>query len=259
MIGKIVDIAQNGRYVHSHRGFLLIKEGGDELGRIPFDQLGGVIASADGMTLSNKVLVRLAEEGIPFVLCDQTHSPVALLHATQSTVRQPETLKLQLAQTQKQKNNLWKQIIKAKLLNQAQVLEMLSLNKVLVECLISKVKVGDPKNIEAQASKRYWRELFGQQFRRNRKANDQNACLNYGYTIFRAGLGRVTMACGLYPGLGVHHANQYNHMPLIDDFIEPFRPFVDYIIAKNNIVSLTPQTKAQLSGLLTADIKTIYS
>lgn len=255
MIGKIIDVAQDGRYIHSHRGFLVIKEGQQELGRVPFDQLGGVIASANGMTLSNRVLMRLAEEGIPFVLCDQSHSPVGLLHSTQSTVRQPETLKLQLAQTQKLKNSLWKHIIQSKLTNQAQVLSAQKFNSILVQSLVKKVKSGDPDNIEAQASRRYWRELFGDSFRRNRDNNDQNACLNYGYMVLRAGLARVTMACGVYPGMGLHHANQYNHMPLIDDFIEPFRPFVDLLVARNKMTELTPQVKSQLAGLLATDLK----
>ena len=36
MIGGLVEVAENGRYLSVHRGFLKVSEKGEELGGVPF-------------------------------------------------------------------------------------------------------------------------------------------------------------------------------------------------------------------------------
>ena len=45
-MGRVVEIAQDGRHLSVLRGFMVVEESGTELGRIPLDDLGAVIASA---------------------------------------------------------------------------------------------------------------------------------------------------------------------------------------------------------------------
>ena len=45
-------------------------------------------------------------------------------------------------------------------------------------------------------------------------------------------MARSIVGAGLLPCFGIHHANKLNQFNLVDDMIEPFRPFVDYVVAK---------------------------
>lgn len=45
-------------------------------------------------------------------------------------------------------------------------------------------------------------------------------------------MARSVVGAGLLPCFGIHHANKLNQFNLVDDLIEPFRPFVDYVVAK---------------------------
>jgi CRISPR-associated protein Cas1 len=40
-------------------------------------------------------------------------------------------------------------------------------------------------------------------------------------------MARAVMDAGLLPSIGVFHRNYFNAFPLVDDVVEPYRPFVD--------------------------------
>src|SRR3546814_20813233 len=82
MIGRIVEIADDRRHLFVQRGFMVVQDtGGDrkELGQIPLDDIGAVIANAHGLSYTNNLLVALSERGVPFVVCAANNSPVGLL------------------------------------------------------------------------------------------------------------------------------------------------------------------------------------
>ena len=54
-----------------------------------------------------------------------------------------------------------------------------------------------------------------------------NNLLNYGYALLRSYAARAIMDAGLLPSVGVFHRNYFNSFPLVDDVMEPYRPFVD--------------------------------
>ena len=90
------------------------------------------------------------------------------------------------------------------------------------------MRSGDPDNVEAQASRRFWRAyLQGLEFRRRRDGVWPNAFLNYGYMVMRAAVARALCSAGLLPAVGIHHCNKYNAFCLADDVVEPFRGFVE--------------------------------
>lgn len=93
-----------------------------------------------------------------------------------------------------------------------------------------RVGSGDPGNMEAQAARRYWPLLFGENFRRNREEPGTNAMLNYGYAVLRATTARAVCAAGLHPAIGLNHKSE--DMTLIDDLMEPFRPMIDLMVAR---------------------------
>ena len=134
-------------------------------------------------------------------------------------------------------------------------------NKILLN-LAASVKSGDSENYEAQAAAYYWKRVFPDslEFRRERYGPPPNNLLNYGYAILRAIVARSLTASGLLPTLGIHHRNQYNAYCLADDIMEPYRPFVDYIvyqIIRNNgqHLEMSPSMKKALLEIPAMDVK----
>lgn len=51
------------------------------------------------------------------------------------------------------------------------------------------------------------------------------------FTI-RSYLAKLCVSSGLNTQLGLHHKNEYNRFNLVDDLLEPFRPFVDFYVKR---------------------------
>lgn len=93
---------------------------------------------------------------------------------------------------------------------------------------------------EAVSSKLYWQGLaqameqhtpFGKRTRR--PALDRfNALLNYGYGMLYSIVETAAITAGLDPAIGILHAEGYKRPALVFDAIEPFRPWVDRLIAE---------------------------
>ena len=126
-------------------------------------------------------------------------------------------------------------IVKAKIRGQGNNLNSLGRDGgAKLKELAASVRSGDVSNIEAQAARYYWSELFsGESFRRlpGEAEDARNACLDYGYTILRGHSMRAVLSAGLTPALGLYHKSRSNAFVLADDFIEVFRPAVDYTVA----------------------------
>ncbi len=232
MIGRIVEIASNGRYLSLERGFLVVSHKGEEVGRTPIDDVAALIGNAHGLSYSNNLLVALAERGCPFVLCSANHKPVGMLWAVEGHYRQAARMDAQLRASLPLRKRLWKSVVQAKLGMQAAALGLFGLPQSPLRLLARRVRVGDPSNLEGQGARAYWGLLFGKEFRRDADAAGVNALLNYGYAVLRATVARHLIATGLHPGVPLHHANEGNSMRLVDDLIEPFRPIVDACVRR---------------------------
>ena len=123
-----------------------------------------------------------------------------------------------------------------------------SRNALIVSCLISKVRSGDPDNFEAQAAQRYWPELLGRGFTRDRNGSHANSSLNYGYTVLRAAAARSIIGAGLHPSLSLHHKSNGDALCLADDLIEPFRPAVDLLALELTGEDAASLARPQRSG-----------
>lgn len=259
MPDRIVEITTDGRHLAVDRGFMVVKEAGNEITRIPLDDLSALIGNAHGLTYTNNLLVEFAKRNILFVLCSANHNPIGFLWAVDGFHQQSSRMDAQIESTTPKSKQLWKQIIQAKISQQAAVLSALGINDTPVSALIRKVKSGDPDNIEAQAAKRYWPLLFGNDFRRDRDAHGINAMLNYAYMIIRSTVARSIMAAGLHPSIPIHHKNANNPMRLVDDMMEPFRPYADIMVknlAHQGLDDVTPETKRMLASILETEVST---
>ncbi len=95
---------------------------------------------------------------------------------------------------------------------------------------------------------------YHENFVRRDDSNIINSALNYGYAILRGCVARNIAATGLLPCFGIHHSNKLNQFNLVDDLMEIYRPFIDYVVASidfSDVKELTPVLKNQLISTLT--------
>jgi CRISPR-associated protein Cas1 len=172
---------------------------------------------------------------------------------------QQELFSCQINVTEPLKKQLWQQTVKAKITNQAELLERLGKNQHPLNHYATKVLSGDSDNREGVAASYYWKHLFDFDFNRDRNGNYPNLFLNYGYIVLRAAVARALTGSGLLPTLGIHHHNRYNAFCLADDIMEPYRPLVDakvlQIIETYGEQELITPIKAELLQVLT---QTVY-
>lgn len=258
-MNRIVDIATDGRHLSVHRGFLCLEERRQEVGRVALDDIAAVIVHAHGVTYSNNLLTALAERNILLVICSSNHAPVSLFWPLAGHHGQGARMQAQWRASKPLMKQLWRTIVTAKIRTQGAVLSGFALRSGGLDALARKVKSGDPENVEAQASRRYWPLLFGKDFRRDREAEGINAMLNYGYTVIRATVARSVVAAGLHPTAGIHHKHRGNAFALADDLMEPFRPYVDARVkglADAGHDEVCPDVKQALAALTALDLPT---
>jgi CRISPR-associated protein Cas1 len=256
---RIVDISTDNVHLSAHRGFLVVTMKGDDLGRVPLDDIASLIVHAHGVTWTTNLVVKLAERGSIMVLCGANHAPVAMTIPVDGHHAQNGRFRAQWDAPKPFMKQAWKAIVTAKVRNQASLL--LALGRHEGEALLfmaDRIRSGDPDNIEAQAARRYWPALMGANFRRDRGVEGSNALLNYGYTIMRSVVARAVVAAGLHPTIGLHHANRLNAFALADDLVEPFRPLVDAVVRQmldDGTIEVDRPAKARLAALISADVE----
>jgi CRISPR-associated protein Cas1 len=63
----------------------------------------------------------------------------------------------------------------------------------------------------------------------------------------------------MYPSVGIHHRNKYNAFCLADDMMEPYRPFVDWMVLNLNYpeeeAGLTKDQKMELLTIPQMDVQ----
>lgn len=256
-VDQIIDITTDGRHLSRHRGFLCVSEDGTEIGRTPLDQIAGVIVHAHGTTWSTSLLAELAQRGAPVVLCAANHAPVSVLMPLDGHHAQGARMRAQWQAKQPFIKQAWKQVVIAKVAMQAAVLEAFGHSSAPLLMMQRKVTSGDSGNIEAQAARYYWPRMMGSEFRRDTGASDENALLNYGYTVLRAATARSVVASGLHPTIGLFHSNRGNAFALADDLMEPFRPLIDcavrtICIARGSTVDT--EAKQALARIISVDL-----
>lgn len=247
--------------VKSNQLIIISKETG-EISSIPLEDIGYVVLDNREISYTQSTIEQFAAYNIATVFCTSNHMPTAMLLNFHTNQTQTAKINAQIEASEPMKKSIWKQVIEAKIKNQALLLKYLGKEHLRVLKLSSEVKSGDTDNREAVASRIYWGILFDDldEFRRQREGNPPNNFLNYGYAVLRAATARALCGSGLLPLIGVHHSNKYNPFCLADDMMEPYRPFVDmmvheYITTNQEKNELDTQYKRHILSLLTLDSK----
>ena len=221
---------------------------------VPIEDIGVVIIDNPMVTLTIPLLNSLSEQNVAVIFCNQKGMPVSMLQNLDTNNTQGLTLRNQLSATEPLKKKLWKQIIEAKIRNQAALLNVYGCDGNILKPLYMSVKSGDTDNREGAAARIYWTRLFGPHFIRDRNQDGVNVLLNYGYTILRGAVARAIAGAGLFPAIGLFHRGRSNAFPLADDMMEPYRVFIDDIVYRlwqEGHEALNKDTKVELLKVLT--------
>jgi len=263
MIKRIVEISSARTRLSIKYGQLIIKEESEQVASIPCEDIGVLLVDHQGTTYTHSVFTELLHCGAAIVLCGGNHHPAGMLLPIEGNSIQTERFRQQIEVKEPVKKKLWKQIVQAKIKHQAKLAGKDSDIYKSLMTLRQKVRSGDPDNIEAQASRKFWPVYLQdmdssssqQVFRRVIDGPPPNNMLNYGYMVLRAAVARALCSAGLQPCLGIHHRNKYNAFCLADDLVEPFRGFVeakvrDIYCENGPVENLDQDIKAKLLELL---------
>ena len=168
MIGRVIEVVSEGRHLSRYRGLMTVSHDGVEDGRVPLDDIGVLLCNARGLTYSNDLMTELARRGTAVVLCGPNYLPTAWLWPLEGHHVQALRMRHQLEARLPLRKRLWQAIVRNKIDQQTNILEMLDLPTDGFQSLARRVRSGDPDNVEAQAARRYWPLLFGRDFRRER-------------------------------------------------------------------------------------------
>ena len=231
MTYHILHITTPNCYLYAEKGLLFCRFDDESENKMPIDDIRAIIVVTHQVGFSNSCLAKLMEKDVVILHCNNKYKPIGWSAGFDRVVR-TKAFYNQIKQNEDFENQLWKIILKQKVLNQAYNLELLSADSSNLLRLINK-----PLMNEANIAKQYW-ALYFETLENPQKREHQNAesyeniCLNYGYAVFQTLIYRSVLVHGLLPNLGIHHEEKYNSNPLIYDLVEPFRAFVDFYLYK---------------------------
>lgn len=226
---RTVMISNTAKLNYKNR-YLVVKKDGDEK-YIHLSEIDTLIVDSISVSISSYLIKEIVDNKINLIFCDEKHNPcseIISLHGSHNS-----TKKIMEQINWNKKDELWKQIIINKIINQSIVLK--NNNKKHSELLVeyvSKVTNGDKTNREGHAAKVYFNSLYGNSFKRS--SNDNiNSALNYGYAILLSTVSKEVVSLGYITQIGIHHKNEYNDYNLSCDLMEVFRPIIDDFVYNN--------------------------
>ncbi len=238
---------------------LIVTKNGEDIW-IPLDDISMIVMDNLVSVLSVRLLCQLSDQGIGLMVCNQEHLPTGFYSAYDNHSRASKVIGYQIEKDRAYYDRLWRNIIKAKIENQAKAYLRLVNDKDGAEQIhefASGITDGDKSNREAHAAKVYFNLLMGTSFSRGNEDILLNSGLDYGYAVLRGYIARVCVGYGLNTQMGVHHKSEYNRFNLVDDLMEPLRPIVDivaYELMKEEEY-FTPEHRRKLVNILNMKIR----
>lgn len=250
---RTVVISKQSKLSYKNR-FLVVKQESDEK-YIHLSEIDTIIVDSISVSISTYLLKELSDNKINIIFCDEKHNPFGELKSYYLSHNVSKKILLQTKWSQREKNNLWQEIIKNKITNQAlQIRKIKSQNYNLLLSYVNEVVSGDKTNREGHSAKVYFNPLFTKKFVRNE--NDSiNAALNYGYAILLSSFNKEIVSNGYLTELGIHHKNEFNPFNLSCDLMEPFRIIIDNFVYHNKERELNTDYKMDIVNILNSKFK----
>ena len=201
---------------------------------IPLSDIDTIVLESLQSSITSQLLSKITEYKIAFVICDNNFTPNGILYHMGAHCRNTKVAKAQVLMSQEQKDLLWQQILRQKIINQANTIKAkIHDQKAYLKLMeyADNILPGDKEFVEGYSAAFYFSKLFPKLRRRRENLIDiRDSGLNYGYAILRSCISRSLTATGLLPMFGIKHDSELNAFNLVDDMIEPFRPLVDCVV-----------------------------
>ncbi|MDD6403411.1 MAG: type II CRISPR-associated endonuclease Cas1 [Mollicutes bacterium] len=250
---RTVVITRQSKISYKNR-FLVVKQENDEK-YIHLSEIDTIIVDSISVSISAYLLKELADNKINIIFCDEKHNPFGEVVPYYSKHNTSKMIKEQIKWKVSDKDKIWAEIVKNKIMNQALLLKKTkSLKYKLILSYIDEVVDGDKTNREGHAAKVYFNALFGNDFVRN-SDDSINAALNYGYAILLSTINKEIINNGYLTQLGIHHKNEFNEFNLTCDLMEPFRIVIDNFVYYNQERKLDTEYKLDIVNILNGTFK----
>ena len=223
--------------------------------KIHLSEISVLMIESTAVSLTASLLCELSKRKIKVIFCDEKRNPQSELVSYNDGCDTSLKLKKQIAWTEDFKKAVWTEIVREKILMQANLLyEMKKEGCDMLYRYIDEICFGDSTNREGHAAKVYFNSLFGKDFTRQ---NDSptNAALNYVYCLILSCFNREIVALGYTTKLGLFHDNMFNCFNLSSDLMEPFRPLVDREVCTMFGDAFGKEEKAQLLSVLNQNVQ----
>ena len=250
---RTVVITKQAKLTYKNR-FLVVKQELNE-NYIHLSEIDTIIVDSISVSISSYLLKELSDNKINIIFCDEKHNPFGELKSFYSRHNSSKKIIEQINWSQKNKDELWKKIVRNKITNQAIILNKIKSNNYdLLLSYVDEVVIGDRTNREGHSAKVYFNSLFGKSFVRNND-DDINAALNYGYAILLSTINKEIINNGYLTQLGIHHKNEFNDYNLSCDLMEPFRIIIDNFVFYNKNRKLDSNYKLDIVNIFNDKFK----
>ena len=215
-----------------------------------------VIIESTAVSLTAMLLCELVKHKIKVIFCDEKHNPHSELLPYHGSHDTSAKIRNQVAWTDKDKELVWTEIVSEKIRQQSYTSSGYTATYDEADMLmnyITEIQPGDASNREGHAAKVYFNALFGLDFTRS-EDNAVNAALDYGYGILLSCFNREIIASGYMTQIGLFHDNMFNAFNLASDFMEPFRPVVDRIVAVMDPECFSKDEKREVLRFLSEEV-----
>lgn len=254
MSWRVVVISQRSKLDYKMGTLVVRNEDGEK--RVFLDDISVLMCETTAISITAYLLAELTERKIKVIFCDNKHNPASELIPMYGSYVSSGRIREQISWTDDVKAKVWREITRAKIKNQANVLQEVGEGEKSQQLLgyAEQILPGDTTNREGHAAKVYFNVLFGPDFYRD--MNDvRNSILNYGCTILLSCFNREIAASGYLTQLGIWHDNAENPFNLGSDLMESFRPIVDlFAYQHQNFTIFEKEEKLQVLNILNSKV-----
>jgi CRISPR-associated protein Cas1 len=200
---------------------------------VPIEDVASIIITSFSAVVHSHLLLEAAKHGVALIICE-AFKPVSLVLPAN---RSSDTLltRAQVSLSAVKKAAFWKKTLDAKCANQLSLARQLAPEDAGLPAMESTVRGKHPAK-EAMAARAFW-GIYGPalgepDFTREQELGGINSLLNYGYAVLLSTILQKLFGVGLDPTFGIGHAIRERSTPLAYDLMEPFRPCVDWRVAR---------------------------
>lgn len=251
MSWRTVVISSNAKLDYQ-MGYMIVRK--MDTTKIHLSEIEILIIESTAVSLTAALLSELVKRKIKVIFCDEKRNPCSELVSLYGSHDTSAKIRSQIAWKEEVQKAVWTEIVTEKIRKQAEHLAFR--NRKEAEILygyISEIQFDDVTNREGHAAKVYFNALFGMDFTRTAE-NSINAALNYGYSLLLSSFNGCIVANGYLTQLGLFHDNMFNPFNLASDFMEPFRPIVDYKVKQLNPEKFEHEEKMEILKILQGEV-----